>query len=55
MLGQWAKNKFCPNDLKFGTLAFLVIKNDLCKNYRNRLKNKEVVAVLKFKNGSNGK
>ena len=23
-----AKNKFCPNELKFGTLAFLVIKND---------------------------
>ena len=28
MLGLWAKNNICPNDLKFGTLAFLVIKND---------------------------
>jgi hypothetical protein len=27
MLGLWGKNKFCPNELKFGTLAFLVIKN----------------------------
>ena len=28
ILGLWGKNKFCPNELKFGTLAFLVIKND---------------------------
>jgi hypothetical protein len=28
MLGLWRKKLFCPNELKFGTLALLVMKND---------------------------
>ncbi len=39
-----AKKNFCLIDLKFGTLALLVIKNDFGKNYKNRLKIKEVIA-----------
>ncbi len=44
-----AKKKFCLIDLKFGTLVFWVNRNDFWKNYKNRLKNKEIVAAQSFK------
>ena len=44
-----AKKLFCPNDLKFSTLVYLLIRNIFCKNYKIRLKIKKVIASQSFK------